>query len=1166
LPTGKNIESNLISLFDDIRNVKDIKIAIRNLFSDYQKLIANVEEYFESLYKIDVKSALEINRKYYNSVLSLKEKYESIVENNLSSLRDAIRLNDDKLIKIENHSDELKFESEIIVNNKEIDVKKEIIDERKKLGKLIKASAVEIDQIKKNYLKNADKHLVNKQNELEQLAKEYQEKLEELRQKMRDRNQIYEIQVSKNRQIREQHVQNHSEKYSEIKNLHTSFSIHYNNRIHELSKIYRDEVKLLNDEYSEKINLLNEEINLHERNVLTKEVDTKTKIQEKSDSLKAPYQQAKVKYDHDLRFLVDTYNQNIEKLEKELKDFEDDINHKIKRYNEDYELGEKTKQSKKMLQNLVKPLIQSFEDEKKVVKSKKIRLIKEHRESIKSLYDEFKLNQLKLDREFISYEYEALLDNAKYFEKCILKINLLNLKIEKLEEEKNQKIWLLNNAYNQEITYFEQILALGSQRQEMMIQDQVGNNSFALASSQFNIEIVKGSFEVDSEQSNMEIKILKLVYLNNVKKVTAKYQLLIQEEMIKRDTLIKQYEVEILMGKETLKLVELKSALEQDLLRLKNEYELQLKLMENEQKSEKLNYFLNLTKIKLDDINKKHQATLEFNVAEAKASRNMDMYKLEAEKVDRYYLSLFETLITHHEKIDGVVSILQYSYSHPEFSMTKFYHLIDLINEVLPLLKEESGLLISYFKQLTDGVITQKIDELSGFHYRNKLQTILDQNASTDEVIKQDIEQINEDRSNLTSELVTLEQTSHRYNIQISQLYRDIQSLKSNSNGIETKDQLIKLKAELENINNLLKQNDKVIKFLQKQITLKDHQISAQETRLKRLERSYNRQKKRLGSHVKREARIYYKEKKHNLNQFANLKKLIDNYLQEKIKNLSKIKRNLSKTVNAIEIFNNDNQKTRLKFMDSLFKLLDVFRKVNLNIYFSQENDQANISKSFDKSYNILVNNLNKNYRNNFLKEKRNNFDNKKSYEHELLKLKQKYDLDVLKTNKTFEARSNAINKQLTIYDEEFRNTFVYRRNYVRTLTLNQLELNKGLDFEIDELTKVYTDEFNTYNSRKMSLLRDLSQKQFRLFNSTIDRSEKYRENYLETKDHIVEGLRNHKKDNDHIIKTKAKEYRKYLLEKKHQERIEHVNYRKKLRAKNKKITQKYIANLKSIN
>lgn len=115
-----------------------------------------------------------------------------------------------------------------------------------------------------------------------------------------------------------------------LKNLHTSFSIHYNNRIHELSKIYRDEVKLLNDEYSEKINLLNEEINLHERNVLTKEVDTKTKIQEKSDSLKAPYQQAKVKYDHDLRFLVDTYNQNIEKLEKELKDFEDDINHKIK--------------------------------------------------------------------------------------------------------------------------------------------------------------------------------------------------------------------------------------------------------------------------------------------------------------------------------------------------------------------------------------------------------------------------------------------------------------------------------------------------------------------------------------------------------------------------------------------------------------------------------------------------------------------------------------------------------------------------------------------------------------------------------------------------------------------------------------------------------------------
>ncbi|MGI6781966.1 MAG: hypothetical protein ACOX56_03980 [Acholeplasmataceae bacterium] len=121
---------------------------------------------------------------------------------------------------------------------------------------------------------------------------------------------------------------------------------------------------------------------------------------------------------------------------------------------------------------------------------------------------------------------------GKYFEESLLQINLLNLDIEKLEEEKNQKIWLLNNAYNYDINYIERILALGSERQEFMIQDQVGNNSYALAASQYNNELVKTSFEIDSENSNLEIKILKIAYLNNVKMVTSKYQLLIQAEMV----------------------------------------------------------------------------------------------------------------------------------------------------------------------------------------------------------------------------------------------------------------------------------------------------------------------------------------------------------------------------------------------------------------------------------------------------------------------------------------------------------------------------------------------------------------------------------------------------------------------------------------------------------
>lgn len=209
----KDVELSLISLFEDLKNIEDIKIAISNIFSDYQTLINNFEGYFDKKSEQDVKRALEINRDYYDKVLSKNEKYKNIVDNNLSSLKDAIKSNDDKLIKIENHNDELKIQSEIIIDNRDIDIKKEIIDANKRLENLIVAANSEIEFIKQAYIENSDKYINSRDIELEVLASEYQIKLENLRQKMRDRNQIYEQQVARNRQIREQYVLNHSEKY-----------------------------------------------------------------------------------------------------------------------------------------------------------------------------------------------------------------------------------------------------------------------------------------------------------------------------------------------------------------------------------------------------------------------------------------------------------------------------------------------------------------------------------------------------------------------------------------------------------------------------------------------------------------------------------------------------------------------------------------------------------------------------------------------------------------------------------------------------------------------------------------------------------------------------------------------------------------------------------------
>ncbi len=1165
MPRESDIKPKLLLLFDDLKENEKIKVAIDNIFSRYEFLLDSFKDFFNQKYEQDVKYALAVNRQYYDTVQFETKKYRDILENNHASLKEAIKSNDDKLIKIQNNSDEIKIESQIIIDNREIDVKKEIIIANRRLNKLIQASNKEIEGVKKKYLENSDKLLNDRDIELEVLASEYQIKLEHLRQQTRDRNQIYEQQISKNRQIREQYVLAHSDKYKEIKNLHTSFSIYYNSKIDEISQKYRNEVKKLNESYSEKINALTEKVSGIEKNILAKELETKDLIQEKSEMLKTPFQEAKDAYDNDLRQILQKQNEELQELEDDFKAKEQGLLNKIKTHQENYDASKKTKEDRTLLNTLVKPVRKSLFNERKayVLQVKSVK--DDYKVITKNLYEQFNLKKLNLDLEFVSFEYTALLENGKYFEESLLQINLLNLDIEKLEEEKNQKIWLLNNAYNYDINYIERILALGSERQEFMIQDQVGNNSYALAASQYNNELVKTSFEIDSENSNLEIKILKIAYLNNVKMVTSKYQLLIQAEMVKRDTLIKQYEYEIEIERENLKHVELSSNLDHDLLKLKAENELELELMANDQKAKKLNYFLNLTKIKLDNVNKKHEATLEYEIAEAKAKRNMIMYRQESEKADRYYLGLIETLIKHHTKIDEIVDIIEISYLHPEFSMIKFYQLVDYMNEVIPIIKDESKLILSYFAELTDYEILRKLDELTGFHYQNRLQSIMDQNDSSEEIIRQDIDQLTEDRRVLNNELISLDRSTHRDNIQISQLYRDIQVLKTEKHDLESSDELIRLKAEVERLNNQVRQSEKLKKQIEKQIAYKDNKILHHNNRLNRLKKIYNMKKKKLNNRVKKEGRVYYQERENNLRSFEELRKNIENYVNCIIRNLNRLKLNLTKTGEAIEIFSNKHQALRLDFKNMLFKKLNDFRKVNIRMYFNQEKDQENISNSFNSSYHILVNNLNQNYRNNFIKEKRKRNETRRAHELSISKLQHQYNLNVEKTNQKFQSRANIIQNQLQMYDNEFSNTFIYRREYIKTIDVNKTELEKGLEQNTLDLTNSYTKEFDAFYLKKKSLLKDLSTKHYRLFNSTIARSIKYRDNYLETKDNIIDDLKTYHKDNQELIKTQETAYRKYLRKKKQQEKLEHQTFKDQLDSKNNKINQRFLKNLRQI-
>ncbi|MGI6781969.1 MAG: hypothetical protein ACOX56_03995 [Acholeplasmataceae bacterium] len=112
MPRESDIKPKLLLLFDDLKENEKIKVAIDNIFSRYEFLLDSFKDFFNQKYEQDVKYALAVNRQYYDTVQFETKKYHDILENNHASLKEAIKSNDDKLIKIQNNSDELKIESQ----------------------------------------------------------------------------------------------------------------------------------------------------------------------------------------------------------------------------------------------------------------------------------------------------------------------------------------------------------------------------------------------------------------------------------------------------------------------------------------------------------------------------------------------------------------------------------------------------------------------------------------------------------------------------------------------------------------------------------------------------------------------------------------------------------------------------------------------------------------------------------------------------------------------------------------------------------------------------------------------------------------------------------------------------------------------------------------------
>lgn len=1161
----KDLKLKLTNFYKGLNLADETKPIIDRLFVDYRIQLKKLEDSLKEALNNDAKRSLNINREYYDIVSKHSSLYEEFVVKNKKTTRKNIEENNKAKQEIYLQESVLEAESKIIISNSETTARTEINEFEKKLINLIASTKIEIEEAKKTYMINSDMWIKERDSELKALNEDFERQLNDIKKKQQERSKAYETQMLLIRQQREQLVSNNSEEYREIKENHIEFSIFHNSQIDIASDKLRDEQRRLNEEMIEPFNNLKEQINILQQKIETKKAEIEFDIQTKSDYLLVPFQQLKTKYDEDMRACVIDQNDQIQQLENEYKLFESEINKQIRTLTQLYESGDKSNSSKREYNKKVKALNKEKKDNLNL-KNQQIREIKLLKQSqFIELTTNFVEKKKILDLEFVEFEYEKLKDKNEFICDHEKQINLINLQIAKLEEDKNYKIWLLNNAYNNEIAYLERILQLGSENQELLVKNQVGENSLLLANNAYHNDLIKTYYLLEAELLQLQSSILNLEHQHDLNEVTSKYQLLIQEEMVKRDSLIKQYEYEVLMEKENLKRhnSEIMSNFEQ--IKAKTEYELNHQKNENSRQIQQLDYILNLKNIKIDNLTKKQEASIQLQIARAKADRNFKMYKISAEKNDGYYLGLFDILFEYHKKYDAITKLIKISYDHPDFDMATFYHLLDISDTLTRHFMNEMVEILEKFEKMTTEFIDNRIEELTGFKFINKEQELLDRVAANEDLIKEAIEVIEQERRQLVNDLNALDAIILRDTIQISSLYKNIQNLKSKPSTPLIDEELVQLELGLTVLKNYVKSNEKNKRQLEKQILIKDRKIAPLKQELTYSNLLYRYEKRVLTRQMERYARVYYRQKNRNIKQFSLTKEKVKKYCINLTNGIENLKNTLAKNIEAINIQQKRAKRLRDRFINNLHQDFNNFRNINLSLYQSQVKDQQNVVNGFNSSYLRLNKNLNHSYESSFSSEKRKHLNRNKMFDNTKNKLHAEFFYEVDKIAQTATLKENAIDQTMKEYDYLFTKTFDDRTNTIQTIKKNYEELSKNLQentkTKIDNLKQTYNEFYN----KKRLQQKEHSQQQIRLYELTTNRSLTYLDTYLTNKTQLEESLKEFYKENNRLVKNKQQQYKRYLLDYKNEEKqIEH-EMRVKLHKNYLKLKNNYNQNINQV-
>ena len=1143
-------------IFETEQLKKEFDDILESLFKRTNIRLKSINNKHQEIRNENAKKAVEINRGYFQWVQEKEEKYSKIAfENNEASHKMGLSTGR-KNSKITKNIENVKKNHKNILKDAKKLQKERNNEAKEKYNKFVSEIKNEIKLAEKAYLKNADFITKERNDTLEKLSNEYQKDIDKFNYQREERKKVYDLQMQQMRNSREKYVSINNEDYRRIKKDHTSVSAYYNEKIRNASSIYRKNISKLNQDYQNIITPLKDEIDIVKEDLVKKSAKIEASVSEYRDEIDKIEKVLYADYDEELHALKDNYDFNNDFHYEKLVKLEVNHNRKNKDLNKKLKDENISSSEKESLKNTKNKLEDTFKQSKKQLEDKLSSLEKKFEKDKNHLYSNYGNLIGDYERKYLKFEHNHYLKLELLRQNTYHRINKINNLISKYETEKNEKISKLGDAYEKDINFLDRILAIASASQELYIKDHDGEKSYIIADFNYQNETVKADYEIAIKAIDTKTTIRKIKYELDRNFVTVKYQLRVQEQMAIRDSLISQYNLEALMHKEKYNRKLYEAEHDFNLTKLNSDYETQIQIKNDELEANHLDYKYNIKKLETKNVIAKSEATKEFEIAQAKANRNIEMSKLSLGFYEAFATDFLDFIYEMTLRLQTLIGLINEAYYTKDFSIERFYKLLEASSSYVVSLKKELEEIILKAQDKALVYFDKKIEELTGYRYLNRRQNVLDQFAK--EVILEERDKILETISALELDLANLKKEAHQTEIKISGLYKEIQVLKKTATERWEIEKLDASILELETTKKELKLNLKEQKRTEHQIKTKTRSLNPVSRKLERLSKRKENDLHNLQKQVRKEAKIFYQEHDRTKKIFEKFYKTIDtNFNLVEIK-IYELNQNLSKKPDALDIFFKDIQKIKQSYFDSQFESYNDLLDVIIVMEKHSTNEQERLILSFEESYNTLNEYLENSYKASYNFEKDRVESDRQRTEMEKKKITNEFEKNLTTLRNTFSNNQEQTKDNLIEYDNQFKKAYTDREEVLNTINDNMKGVKVSLEQTFKDAEKKTNKNYQDYLDNKRNSLVEQSYTHARLYRDSSLRAIKYNEDFEDIKDEITRKLHEWSKDQAFEIKKRAREYKKAIREIKRSQAKETVLNKKEIVKIRKQLNDEY--------